>query len=70
MQRRFVVSLLNQSSFSKHLTAVREANSLFKRAMDLRSLDGGASVTVRTPSLRFGPAVFRVLLAGGTLRML
>ena len=41
-----MLCLLNQSSFSKHLTAVREANILFKRAMDLRALDAGASVKV------------------------
>ena len=49
MQRRFVVCLLGQSSFSKHLTAVREANTLFKRSTELRSVDSGASVKVHLP---------------------
>ena len=49
VQRRFVVCLLGQSSFSKHLTAVREANSLFKRSSDLRPVDRGASVQVCSP---------------------
>ena len=46
MQRRLVMSLLAQSSFSKQLTAVREANSLLKRSVELRSIDGGASIKV------------------------
>ena len=47
-----MLCLLNQSSFSKHLTAVREANILFKRAMDLRTLDAGASVKVGVSQIK------------------
>ena len=48
MQRQFVLCLLNQSSFSKHLTAVRETNTLLKRAVDIRDADEGRSMKVCT----------------------
>lgn len=46
VQRQFVLCLLGQSSFSKHLTAVRETNILLKRAVDIRQADQGQSMKV------------------------
>lgn len=52
MQRQFVLCLLGQSSFSKHLTAVRETNTLLKRAVEIRAADQGHSVKVRVIASR------------------
>ena len=50
MQRQFVLRLLGQSSFSKHLTAVRETNTLLKRAVDIREADQGQSMKASKPA--------------------
>lgn len=59
VQRRFVVRLLGQSSFSKHLAAVRATNTLLKRAVELRSVDNGHSIKARRTclSVQSGTAV-------------
>lgn len=46
MQRKFIVGLLAQSSFSKHLSAVRETNNLLMRALNVRQYDKGESIKV------------------------
>ena len=48
VQKQFIVKLLGQSSFSKHLSAVRETNNLLMRALDLRNTDDGNSIKVPT----------------------
>lgn len=47
VQRQFIVKLLGESNFSKHLSAVREINSLLMRALGLRKIDAGNSIKVR-----------------------
>ena len=51
LQKQFIVKLLGQSSFSKHLSAVRETNNLLMRALDLRNTDDGNSIKVPTISM-------------------
>ena len=50
VQREFIMGLLASSSFSKHLSAVRETNNLLMRALNVRQLDDGESIKVHTPT--------------------
>ena len=51
VQRQFVMRMLGQSSFTRHLSAVRETNSLLMRALELRTKDDGNSVKVACPCM-------------------
>ena len=53
VQKQFIVKLLGQSSFSKHMSAVRETNNLLMRALDLRNTDDGNSIKVPTILMPF-----------------
>ena len=74
MQRQLVLCLLGQSSFSKHLTAVRETNLLLKRAVDIREADHGHSMKVgalnRTHKFQHQPTPASGLLDRSTLQPL
>ncbi|KAK9798582.1 hypothetical protein WJX73_003480 [Symbiochloris irregularis] len=63
VQRQLVLCLLGQSSFSKHLTAVRETNLLLKRAVDIRDADQGHSMKVNVEWLRENDIVKQLLRA-------
>lgn len=47
VQREFIMGLLASSSFSKHLSAVRETNNLLMRALHVRQYDEGESIKAR-----------------------
>ena len=47
VQREFVLQLLDWATFAHHIAAVREANMLLCRAVELRPFDGGAAIRVR-----------------------
>ena len=42
------MGLLASSSFSKHLSAVRETNNLLMRALNVRQYDDGESIKVHS----------------------
>jgi hypothetical protein len=52
LQRPFIVRLLGQSSFSKHLCAVKEINNLLMRSLGIREDDEGASIAVSPPAVQ------------------